>query len=263
MSKGNPSTLHSPQRWWPCLILLPIMALLVAALVLVSCRTAEPAPAVSPIVTGPTPVSLTADRTPANLPPVIFVMWDWMNGDWGNPNYRFSYIDKWGYRQEYRGHPEYGALGGWTAFRWDQLNPERGYYDWSKTDKYIKDAQAMSVTLPDGSVIAKPVGFAVETWAMEELDNQIGLNYTPYWVALQGGGSTTSCYDPDGSGPCKPFCTPRFLNLTWQYWFDQFILAMGQRYDNNPEFHNLAFIAIATGADMETNERKSFGSCDY
>ena len=115
----------------------------------------------------------------ADLPPVIFVMLDWFNGDWGNPDYRFSYIDKNGYRQDYRGHPEYGALGGWTAFEWRDLNPGKGYYDWSKTDKYIKDAQAMQVTLPDGSVMAKPVGIAIETWAMEELDSQIGINFTP------------------------------------------------------------------------------------
>ncbi len=210
----------------------------------------------------PTPSSGQTPSGP-NLPPVIFVMLDWFNGDWGNPDYHFSYIDKWGYRQEYRGHPEYGALGGWAAFHWNDLNPEKGFYDWSKTDKYIRDAQAMQVTLPDGSVIAKPVGIAIETWAMEELDNQIGINYTPYWVAAQGGGSTGSCYDPDGSGPCKPFCTPRFSSLVWQYWLDQFILAMGQHYDNNPEFYNLAFVLIATGADQETSERKSFGDCAY
>ena len=78
------------------------------------------------------------------------------------------------------------------------------------------------------------------------------------------GSSVSQCYDPDGySGSCKPFCTPEFGDAIWQYWFDQFILAMGQHYDNNPEFHNLAFVNIATGADEETNERKSFGDCAY
>jgi hypothetical protein len=198
------------------------------------------------------------------MPPVIFVMLDWMNGDWGNPDYFFSYVDKWGYRHEYRGHPEYGALGGWTFFRWNELNPGKGAYNWSRTDQYIKDAQSMQVTLPDGSVIAKPVGIAIETWAMEETDTSIGINFTPGWVAAEVGGSVTSCHDPDGAaGPCKPFCTPRFGDQTWQYWFDQFILAMGQHYDNNPDFYNLAFINIATGADEETNERKNFGNCNY
>ena len=199
----------------------------------------------------------------AKLPPVIFVMLDWMNGDWGNPDYRFSYVDQYGYRQEYRGHPEYGALGGWSAFEWRDLNPSQGVYNWTLTDKYIKDAQGMQVTLPDGSVIAKPVGLSVQTWAMEETDTTIGVNFTPPWVATAIGTNVSSCYDPDGGGPCKPFCTPRWSHEGWQYWFDQFILAFGQHYDNNPEFYNLSFIAIATGADDETSERKSLGDCAY
>jgi hypothetical protein len=258
----DPSTLCGDRRLWPSAVVLSFIGLIIAALLLISCGTARPTPLPTP--PNPPPVSGGAETSPANLPPVIFVMLDWFNGDWGNPDYQFSYVDKWGYRQEYRGHPEYGALGGWKAFHWDDLNPERGVYNWSKPDQYIKDAQAMKVTLPDGSVIAKPVGFAIETWAMEETEDTIGVNYTPYWVAAQGGGGTTACYDPDGpSAPCKPFCTPRFINTVWQYWFDQFIIAMGQRYDNNPEFHNLAFINIATGADEETSERKNFGNCEY
>jgi hypothetical protein len=206
-----------------------------------------------------------ATETPsaAELPPVIFVMLDWFNGDWGNPDYRYSYVDEYGYRQEYRGHPEYGALGGWSAFAWNDLNPEKGFYNWSKTDKYVKEAQAMQVTLPDGSVIAKPVGIAVQTWAMEETDTQIGVNYTPYWVGAEAGEAMSVCYDPDDSGPCKPFCTPRFRSTVWQYWFDQFVLAMGQHYDNNPEFYNLSLVLIATGVDDETSERKSLGDCAY
>ena len=249
-----------PYWCWSVAIALALVVVAISVF-LASCGL-SPTPSIPPPkpLASPAPVGIP----PANLPPVIFVMLDWFNGDWGNPNYRFSYVDKWGYRHEYQGHPEYGALGGWAEFYWDDLNPEKGIYNWTKVDKYIKDAQAMQVTLPDGSVIAKPVGIAVATWTMEETENAIGINHTPYWVASQGGGSTTSCYDPDGaSGPCKPFCTPRFVNTVWQYWFDQFIVAMGQRYDNNPEFYNLAFINIATGADEETNERKNVGGCNY
>ncbi len=215
---------------------------------------------------GPTLTPTSTPRqpdTPADLPPVIFVMLDWMNGDWGNPDYYFYWVDEYGYKHEYFGHPEYGALGGWAPFEWRDLNPGKGSYNWSKTDKYIKDAQSMQVTLPNGSVIAKPVGISVQTWSMEETDSQYGINYTPGWVAAEMGTSPSSCTDPDGAGGCKPFCTPRFRDETWQYWFDQFIIAMGQHYDNNPEFYNLAFINIATGADDETNERKNIGGCDY
>ncbi|MEM4724847.1 MAG: DNRLRE domain-containing protein, partial [Candidatus Hadarchaeum sp.] len=186
------------------------------------------------------------------------------NGDWGNPDYYLRYKDHWGIWREVRGHPEYGALGGWAEFTWDRLNPAKGVYNWSLTDAYILNAQNMRVTLPDGSVIAKPVGISVTPWTFDETAEYIGVNRTPGWVALMGGGPITSCYDPDGpEGPCKPMCTPNFGNTVWQYWFDQFILAMGQHYDNNPRFYNLAWINIATGVDGEAVERKDVHGCDY
>nr|MBC7245299.1 DUF11 domain-containing protein [Chloroflexota bacterium] len=219
-----------------------------------------PTPEFTPVLPSLTPVS----SVPVHFPPVIFVMLDWMNGDWSNPNYYMSWINRFGGREEVRGHPEWGALGGWWEFVWAHLNPYKGVYDWTKTDEYILKAQRMRVTLPDGSVIAKPVGIAVTTWTFHETDEQIGVNWTPSWVASMGGGSITSCYDPDGpSGPCKPMCTPNFGNTVWQYWFDQFILAMGQHYDNNPDFYNLAWINIATGVDEETMERKNVHGCTY
>jgi len=252
---------HNHRCSWSTAI-ATFLALVLACALLASC-TAKPTPSPTPIPPEPIPVTGAVDTSPAHLSPVIFVMLDWMNGDWGNPDYRFSYIDRWGYRQDYKGHPEYGALGGWAAFHWDDLNPQQGVYDWSFTDQYIRDAQDMLVTLPNGDVVAKPVGIAVEVWAMEEMEDRIGVSYMPPWV-FGACGSVTSCMDPDGaSGPCKKFCIPRTLDECWQYWFDQFIIAMGQHYDDNPEFYNLEWINIATGCDEETVERKNMFGCFY
>lgn len=204
-----------------------------------------------------------AAEAPAHLSPVMYVMLDWFNGDWGNPDFRYSYDDGQGGHYEYQGQPELGALGGWTEFHWSDLNPAKNVYDWTLTDQYIRDAQDMSVTLPDGSVIAKPIGIAVVTWTADTVAGAIGVNYIPLWVASQGGGSTFTCSDPDGSGPCLPFCTPRYANTVWQYWFDQFVVAMGQHYDGNPEFYNLDWVAIATGVDEEVVERKNLNGCTY
>lgn len=200
-------------------------------------------------------------------------MYDFANGDWGNPNYGETYLDQFGKLVEVHGHPEYGALGGWDAFMWRQVNPAKNVYDWTVMDKYILDAQAMQVRLPDGSIIAKPVGIEVQTWSLETdpTTGALGVNYTPGWVANESSDPITSCYDPDGpSGACAPMCTPNFANTTWQEWFDRFITAMGSHYNNNPEFYNLAWINIATGVDDETNERKDMGHptipgsyCDY
>jgi len=268
--RNHPGTLGHHRWIWPVVVLLLVL-FIAMGLVLTSCVSvselsvtptlSEPAP--QPVAPR-APVSAAVRTTPANLPPVIFVMLDWMNGDWSNPDYYLRYVNRWGGWEEVRGHPEWGALGGWKAFLWKDLNPQKGVYDWTLIDEYILDAQEMQVTLPDGSVIAKPVGIAVQTWTSDETETQIGINHTPSWVASEGGGAITSCYDPDGaSGPCKPMCTPNFGNTVWQYWFDQFILAMGRRYDNNPDFYNLSFVLIATGFDDETNERKNVGGCTY
>lgn len=258
---------------WPVgflAVTLTLLGLAVTALLVASCSVSptfhsEPPPARAAAlpVPGYTPVSGAGTLSPANLPPVIFVMLDFMNGDWGNPSYYYTYTDHFGNRQEVRGRPEYGALGGWAEFYWDQLNPGRYVYDWTITDEYVLAAQQMQVRLPDGSVIAKPVGISVGTWTMHETADRIGINRTPGWVANYSTEPITSCYDPDDTGPCKPFCTPNFANLTWQNWFDEFVYAMGRRYDNNPDFYNLVWINLHTGADGETNERKNFGSCAY
>jgi len=200
-------------------------------------------------------------------------MLDFTNGDWGNPNYFETFPDEYGNLVEVYGHPEYGALGGWHTFSWRQLNPAKNVYDWTVMDQYILEAQAMQVKLPDGTIIAKPVGVSVQTWTThtDPETGNIGTNHTPSWVAYESGVPITSCYDPDGAtGDCLPFCTPNFANLTWQDWFDRFIIAMGNHYDNNPTFYNLAWINIATGIDDETSERKDLGHptmpgsyCDY
>jgi hypothetical protein len=217
-----------------------------------------------PTVVSPRPapvntrLSRLATLSPANLPPVIFVMLDFVNGDWGNPNYYETYIDDNGNLAEVSGHPEYGALGGWNPFLWDHVNPYQGVYNWTAMDQYILDAQQMQVKLPDGSIIAKPVGIEVQTWTLDWASGVIGVNHTPGWVGEQTSDPITTCYDPDGpSGPCLPMCTPNFANATWQDWFDRFIMAMGSHYDNNPQFYNLAWINISTGVDDETNERKN------
>ena len=235
-----------------------------AVVVLSACGTAlKVRPTVTPTATPPTAAPVHPAEVSSGLPPVLFVMLDWMNGDWGNPNYREVIEDGLGNRWEYTGHPELGALGGWAEFHWNDLNPGKGSFDWSRTDQYIREAQNMQVTLPDGSVVAKPVGIAVVTWTADTVNNVIGVNYIPGWVAQQGGGSTWSCNDPDGTGPCLPQCIPRYMNTVWQYWFDQFLIAMGQRYDNNPDFYNVAWVAVATGVDEEVVERKNMNGCTY
>jgi len=177
------------------------------------------------------------------IPPCIFTMLDSRNVD---------------YQKVY---PELGALGGWAKFYWDDMNPQRGQYDWTTPDAYLRAAAAMTVTLEDGSIIPKPVGLCFATWEMLTTSSRIGVNRTPVWVGNYV--QLSSCYDPDGAGGCLPFCTPRWSEPVWQGFFDDFIMEAGKRYNNNPEFANLAFMLISTGADDETVERKDNYGCKY
>ena len=259
MRLGNRGVLSCHRGYWHASLTVTLGVALTIVLLALFART----PRALAAPDSPQPAGVQSASVPAKLPPVLFVMLDWMNGDWGNPNYSFSFVDRYNHRQEYRGHPEFGALGGWAEFHWSDLNPGKGVYDWTRTDQYIRDAQAMRVTLPDGTVIAKPVGISFVTWTADQIDGHIGIINIPTWVANEGGGAVGSCYDPDGAGPCMSFCTPKYTNAVWQYWFDQFILAAGQHYDNNPEFSNLTFLSIATGVDGEAVERKDLFGCDY
>ncbi len=257
------------QGWlWPVLLVLSLAGLVCIAILISSCRSTPTPPTTAPateVYPRPaargTPLAGWGTLSPANLPPVIFVMLDFVNGDWGNPDYYETYIDQYGNLAEAYGHPEYGALGSWNAFPWDRINPGREAYDWTLMDQYILEAQQMAVTLPDGSIIAKPVGIEVQAWTLDtnESTGAIGVNRSPGWIAELTSEPLTTCYDPDGSGACPQMCTPNFANMTWQEWFDRFVIAMGNHYDNNPTFYNLAWINISTGADDETNERKNLG----
>lgn len=269
------------QRWpWPVVFMVSLVGIIGVAALIASCAPTPPEPSatppseISPLpAAAGTPLSRWSTLSPANLPPVIFVMYDFTNGDWGNPDYYETYVDPYGNLVELRGHPEYGALGGWNAVLWRQVNPGPNYYTWGVLDQFILEAQQMQVKLPDGSILPKPVGIEVQTWTLDTdpATGALGVNHTPGWVAEESGDvPITRCYDPDDSGPCVPMCTPNFANATWQDWFDRFIIAMGQHYDNNPQFYNLAWINIATGVDDETNERKDMGHptipgsyCDY
>jgi hypothetical protein len=182
--------------------------------------------------------ALPPSITPANMPPVVFVMLDSRNLD---------------YQKLY---PQYGALGGYAKFYWDDLNPNRGVYTWGRIDDFLRAAAAMTVTLDSGQVISKPVGIVVATWENLTVGGTIGVNHTPSWVGVMG-----SCGDPDGAGPCLRYCTPAWQNSTWRASFDTFVMALGAHY--NKGWSNLAFVGISTGVDDETAEKKNQGGCIY
>lgn len=123
---------------------------------------------------------------PPNIP---YVMGDWMNGDWGNPDYYFEYIDKEGKRQGVHGHPEWGPVGGWCDFGKDLCSG-------GDPIEYIKRAKNLTIEL-NGKEIPKPVGVGIkftleniQDWANkilnEKLEPKKELDNLAFLVAVSG-----------------------------------------------------------------------------
>lgn len=199
--------------------------------------TPTPTPTIMP--PGPTP---TRWPTPIGekplLAPYLFAMLDWNNTDFASAT------------------PYLGTLGGWWTFRWDEKsNPAPGVYNFTEIDRYIETAANMPMAPLNGQVWPKQVGIAVQVYEFADKVDHWGEIYAPPWANVP-----TDCFDPDGSGPCKPFCTPKFQDKTWWPKFDAFIRALGAHLK---QYNNVAFVIIATGVGTEGQQRINVGSCGY
>jgi len=203
----------------------------------------------------PTPLP-PATQTPALLPtswpegiptivPIMYEMHDWENNDF---QHRF---------------PDWGPLGSWMWWSWAQLEPQPGQYNWGIIDAYLEQAAKYTVTLVSGEVIPKPVAISIEVYP------DWGMDATPQWVyerfipaaPLLGGQRVGWVVDPDGAaGPCVAIGMPRWGDATWERRFDEFVMALGQRYDKDLRVNS---VWIATGLYGETIEEKTLNGCRY
>lgn len=217
-------------------------------------KSVTPVPTPPPAVprTRPTPAVGPPPGNPGSaairpVPPVVFALWDYENVD---------------YEQTY---PEWPPTGGMVSFRWDDIYLDWDVQDWSAIDRYILQARAYNVTLSDGTVIPKPVAFGVDVSTMDDL----GTLWFPAVVEQECGPGLTYVYDPDGeAGACPAYRVPNYSNVCWQEHFLHFVELLGQRYDNNPEYDNLAFVKMNIGWDEEAVAWKVMGRnsgqvCDY
>jgi hypothetical protein len=168
--------------------------------------------------------------------PIIYNMNDYANRDW-------SEVD-----------PDYGPMGGWANWSWHRIHHGPGQFDWRPIDSYIEAASRIEVTLRDGTVIPKPIAISVQVFPEPGYDN------TPEWIYAQIPGSPRldgrlvgQVIDPDGKGPCPPEAGPAWANPVWRDYFDEMVLAMGERYNNDPRVNS---VWIATGMYGETVTEK-------
>jgi len=165
------------------------------------------------------------------IPNIPFVMSDWANGDWGNPDFRHQYTDQNGNQQVLTGHPEWGPVGGWWDFSDgnarklpDRINP-------ASPEEYIKDAKTMTVTLDNGQKIPKPVGVGIQfkdaadvaSWA-QRLNNPEFDNLA-FIVALARKGNQGGC--GNNYGEIEPAC---------DLWLNEVIPALAQHFPKIPVF---------------------------
>ncbi len=117
--------------------LLAIIGALVMLVVLISVggqlsvTVPTPAPAASP----PVAQAVTVIDPPA----INYAFYDWQNSD-------FQKL-----------YPDAGPLGSLYVVAWKAIHINDNQFDWRAIDDYLAAAQAMTVTLDDGSVITKPV----------------------------------------------------------------------------------------------------------
>ena len=121
-------------------------------------------------------------------------------------------------------HPD--AAGTWSGtnglFFWDELEPSEGSYNWSQIDNFI--AKAWSYGL------APSIGIHI----MEG-----GGGRVPEWVYTQAGARRLQC----------SWDMPRYWDEIFLEKYKNFILALGERYDDDPR---LEWIQTGTGIYGET-----------
>jgi len=209
----------------------------------------------NPVAPTPTTTGTKALPTrPGSPPPILYVMNDWANIDYGSL------------------YPEWGPVGGWWQWRWSEVHAGPGRFDFSKIDAYLDQAMQYTVLLPDGTVISKPVGITIMLYSVEQ--GQF-WDATPQWVYQRIGDRPTITYGdqppfltgyrliPPSTATCpngQPMAAPLYDNRTWQDYHAEMVRAFGARYDRDPR---VSFVFISTGIDGETQATKAYRGCDY
>ncbi len=215
---------------------------------LTATRPPSPSPTSPAAMPGPatqTPAPVLAPTAPeVGFPSIFYIMYEWRNRD---------------FRTE---HPEYGPIGAHIEFTWEDVNPAPGVYDWSQYDRFLAKAREMTVELPSGQVISKPVQLTLMFYGAGPTARL--RDFTPEWVYKRAereaeveGRRTGYVLRPKG---CPARGAPAYDDPAWRAAFADVVRAFGERYDKDPQ---VVGIWIATGVDDETQATKLIGQCDY
>lgn len=161
-------------------------------------------------------------------------------------------------------HPEYGAVGSYQWFLWEDVHTGPGEFDWTLVDQRLHEEKGLEVTLADGTEVDKPIlllgcsfiSSGPSGWPVMFYDG------TPRWVYERMGnrseiGGHLVGHILDGCG--LQAVVPAFESTIWRDAWIEFVQAFGERYDGRRQ---LSVVVIATGLDGETQMVKNWG-CDW
>ena len=155
--------------------------------------------------------------------PVMYIMHDFRN------------------RDMQRERPDFGPLGAWIWWKWNDIHVGPGLFDWSIIDSYLDQSSQYTITLPSGQVVPKPIAISIEIYP------DINQDTTPEWLyrrfipnAPQINGDYYGwTADGDADGPCPPAGAPRWGDPVWEEFFKEMVTALGERYNNDPRVNSV------------------------
>jgi len=231
-----------------------LLACLLGVLWGASACQVEPTPSPEPTITvhglaeEPTaaPTLVYDGHFPVGYPtpvPIIYNMNDYANRDWATL------------------YPQFGPMGAWSNWNWLAVHQGPGQLNFGAIEQYLSISAKYQVTLRDGTVISKPIAISIQVFP------EPGYDSTPEWVYRKIPGSPTlngrlvgQVVDPDGAGVCPPLAAPKWGDPTWRDAYDEMVLALGAKYNDDPRIDS---VWIATGMYGETVIEKDLGNGCY
>jgi len=155
-------------------------------------------------------------------------------------------------------------------YMWRDLNPRSGEYNWDPIEQHLIQEEGITVTLPSGEVIPKPVVlFIIPHLSDSACQNVAFIDCTPDWVYRAMDAS-------DPSNPRPVVCgrrvghelksgslravIPAYDHWYWRARWIDFVNAFCEEYAGDPR---ITAIVASTGLDGETQPAKTWFGVDW
>jgi len=220
--------------WWlvMALIMLTLLAGLLArqgsALPRLLTKQPSASPPTSPMILTSPPLD---QPWPAGEWGALYLVHDWRLGPQNVSDWRQSY-------------PGWQMVGGWVEATWEEVNPSKGEYDFSRLIEYV-EASANSAE-------SRPVAIHIMLHGRDENEARRLADWTPAWVYDEidsrpevDGRPVGSLLQPEGCD--RPAAMPAYDHPLWQLRVDDLVTALGNEFDPPDRYPNLRALSIGWG----------------